>query len=58
MAAAAAHIAETAEENRSITMRSANCDRYTWVRVEGPRLVSDLLVANGGARGTDVRRSV
>ena len=58
MAAAAAHIADTAQENRSITMRSANCDRYTWVRVEGPRMVSDLLVANGGGRGSDVRRSL
>jgi hypothetical protein len=44
MAAAAACVVDTAEANRSITMRSANCDRYTWVRMEGPRLVSDLLV--------------
>ena len=44
MAAAAACVADTAQSSRAITMRSASCDRYTWVRVEGPRLVSDLLV--------------
>jgi hypothetical protein len=45
IAAAAACVADTAQASRSITMRSASCDRYTWVRVEGPRLVSDLLVS-------------
>jgi hypothetical protein len=44
VAAAAACVADTALASRTITMRSANCHRYTWVRVEGPSLVSDLLV--------------
>lgn len=44
VAAAAACVADTAQASRAITMKAANCDRYTWVRVEGPRLVSDLLV--------------
>ena len=39
-----AHVADTAQTSRAITMRSARCDRHTWVRIEGPRLVSDLLV--------------
>ena len=42
-AAAAAHIAESALVDRTVTMRHASCNQYTWVRVEGPRQVSDLL---------------
>jgi hypothetical protein len=42
-AAAAAHIADSALLDRAVTMRKASCDQYTWVRVEGPRQVSDLL---------------
>ena len=30
--------------DRTVTMRAANCDQYTWVRVEGARQVSDLLI--------------
>jgi hypothetical protein len=48
--AAVAHVADSALENRAITMRTARCDRYTWVRVEGPKLVSDLLVDQSGAQ--------
>jgi hypothetical protein len=43
-AAAAARVAENAMLDRSVTMRSANCDQYTWVRVEGAQQVSDLLI--------------
>ena len=42
--AAAAHIAESALMDRAVTMRHASCNQYTWVRVEGPRQVSDLFV--------------
>jgi hypothetical protein len=42
--AAAACIAEAAIAERSITMRHANCEKYTWVRVEGPTQISDLLL--------------
>lgn len=45
VAAAAAHVADSAMANRSITMRHASYDGYTWVRVEGPYETSDLLVA-------------
>jgi len=45
VAAAAARVADTAVAGRAVTMRSANCDRYTWVRLEGPAHVSDLLVS-------------
>jgi nanoRNase/pAp phosphatase (c-di-AMP/oligoRNAs hydrolase) len=41
---AAAHIAESALVDRAVTMRHASCNQYTWVRVEGPRQVSDLFV--------------
>jgi hypothetical protein len=54
VAAAAACVAEAAQTARAITMRSANCDRYTWVRVEGPRLVSDVLVP--ASQGRERRR--
>jgi hypothetical protein len=43
-AAAAAHIAESALVDRAVTMRHASFNKYTWVRVEGPRQVSDLFV--------------
>jgi hypothetical protein len=42
--AAAARIADNALLDRSVTMRAASCDQYTWVRVEGARQVSDLLI--------------
>jgi hypothetical protein len=57
VAAAAARVADTAVAGRALTMRSANCDRYTWVRLEGPTHVSDLLVSRGQER-VNVRRSV
>jgi hypothetical protein len=40
---AAAHVAESALLDRSVTMRHGSFNQYTWVRVEGPRQVSDLL---------------
>jgi hypothetical protein len=43
-AAAAAHIADSALVDRAVTMRHASFNKYTWVRVEGPRQVSDLFV--------------
>jgi hypothetical protein len=43
VADAAAHIAESALVDRAVTMRQASVNQYTWVRVEGPRQVSDLL---------------
>ncbi len=43
-AAAAARVADSALIDRSVTMRAANCDQYTWVRVEGARQVSDLII--------------
>jgi hypothetical protein len=42
--AAAAHVADNALLDRSVTMRSASCNQYTWVRVEGAGQVSDLLI--------------
>ncbi len=42
-AAAAACVADSALLDRSVTMRHASCDQYTWVRVEGPRQMADLL---------------
>jgi hypothetical protein len=48
--AVVAHVADTAQTSRAITMRSARCDHHTLIRVEGPRLVSDLLVEHTGAR--------
>jgi hypothetical protein len=47
LAAAAAHVADVALADRAITMRHASYDRYTWVRVEGPRHWSDVWVTNG-----------
>jgi len=43
-AAAAAHIADSALADRAVTMRHASFNKYTWVRVEGPRQMSDLFV--------------
>jgi hypothetical protein len=43
VADAVAHIGDTASVGRAVTMRAASTDRFTWVRVEGPRQVSDLL---------------
>ena len=51
VAAAAACVADTALANRSVTMRTADTNRYKWVRLEGPRLVSDLLVPAGELHG-------
>jgi hypothetical protein len=45
VAAAAARVADTAFADRTLTMRTASCDAYTWVRLEGPKHVSDLLVS-------------
>lgn len=45
VAAAAARVADTAFADRALTMRSASCDRYTWVRLESPTHISDLLVS-------------
>ena len=42
--AAAARVADNALVDRTVTMRAASCDQYTWVRVEGARQVSDLLI--------------
>jgi hypothetical protein len=41
---AAARVADSALIDRSVTMRAANCEQYTWVRVEGARQVSDLII--------------
>lgn len=43
-AAAAARIADSALADRAVTMRHASFNQYRWVRVEGPRQVSDLFV--------------
>jgi hypothetical protein len=42
--AIAARVADSALANRTVTMRHGNVGRYTWVRVEGARQVSDLLI--------------
>ena len=55
-AAAAARVAETALLDRSVTMRAATCDEYTWVRVEGTSQVSDLLIPS--TRRASVGRSL
>ena len=44
---AAAYVAEAAARDRSVTMRHADCDEYTWVRVEGRERITDFLVAGG-----------
>jgi len=42
--AAAARVADDALIDRSVTMRHASFEHHTWIRVEGPRQVSDLLI--------------
>jgi hypothetical protein len=42
--AIAARVADSALVNRTVTMRHGSLGRYTWVRVEGARQVSDLLI--------------
>jgi hypothetical protein len=44
LAAAAALVADEAAQERAVTMRHADCNDYRWVRVQGPRRVSDVLV--------------
>jgi hypothetical protein len=44
LGAAAAHVAEVAVTERTVTMRHADCQDYRWVRVQGGQRVSDLLV--------------
>lgn len=41
---AAAVVAETASQDRMVTMRLARWERFAWVRVEGPTQVSNVLV--------------
>jgi hypothetical protein len=43
-AAAAAHVARSAEIEGTITVTEAKCDTSTWLRVEGPSAISTLLV--------------
>ncbi|MGE0445000.1 MAG: hypothetical protein AB7P99_07200 [Vicinamibacterales bacterium] len=42
--AVASRVADAAAAQRSITVKSAAVDNFTWVRIEGARQVSDLLV--------------
>lgn len=42
--AAAALVAEAASTERAVTMRHAQWERFTWVRVEGPTQVANVLV--------------
>ena len=49
--AAASFVADTASADRAVTMRHAQWDRFTWIRVEGPSQVSNLLVP-GALEGT------
>jgi hypothetical protein len=44
LVAAAARIADVALADRTVTMRHASYDHYTWVRVEGPQQWSDVWV--------------
>ncbi len=48
LSAAAARIADAAAEVRTITARHASCSDCTWVRVEGPHHLSDMLVYGAG----------
>lgn len=57
ISAAAARVADTALADRTLTMRSATYDAYTWVRLEGKKHVSDLLVSRVAER-LDARRVV
>jgi hypothetical protein len=56
VAAAAARVADAAAADRAITMRHAEYDRFTWVRLEGPRHVSDLLVTDNEDESCQVER--
>jgi hypothetical protein len=49
--AAASFVADQAAADRAVTMRHAQWDRFTWVRVEGPTQVANLLVP-GAKEGT------
>jgi hypothetical protein len=49
--AAAAHVADAAVIDRTVTMRHAAFDDRLWVRVEGMRRVSDLIVTNQRREG-------
>jgi len=49
--AAASFVADTASTDRAVTMRHAQWDRFTWIRVEGSSQVSNLLVP-GALEGT------
>jgi len=49
--AAASFVADTASADRTVTMRHAQWDRFTWIRVEGSSQVSNLLVP-GALEGT------
>jgi hypothetical protein len=41
---AAAVVADTASADRAVTMRHARWDRFTWVQVEGPTQLSNVIV--------------
>jgi len=41
---AAALVADTASADRAVTMRHVRWDRFTWVQVEGPTQISNVLV--------------
>ena len=49
--AAASFVADTASTDRTVTMRHAQWDRFTWIRVEGSSQVANLLVP-GALEGT------
>jgi len=49
--AVVARIMETALRDRAVTMRHAECNAYTWVRVEGEHQTSDLLMAGRTEEG-------
>jgi hypothetical protein len=49
--AACARVADAAVASGTVTMRHADCLDYTWVRVEAPARVDDVLVAASAAAG-------
>jgi hypothetical protein len=49
--AAAAHVADTAVADRTVTMRHAAYDNRVWIRIEGLQRVSDLIVTNERQEG-------
>jgi len=49
--AAAARVADSALLDRSVTMRHATFEQHTWIRVEGPKQVSDLIIPAAGEQG-------